>query len=126
MIIKKMEEGKIIRSADSSVVRLNRFRSTYVKHVQREHDVVNELYDNKGNFKGIDVIRETPDEIEVIYNIEKGKTIVIKKDSRGRKYKGVAKCRKDDEYKAIVGYSIAYARATIKQEMARIERLSQA
>lgn len=124
MVLRQIDEGKIIRSADKNIVKINSFGNTYVKHKGRVYDLVNELYDSKGNFKGIDVIRETPDEIETIYNRETGKTIVILKDSKGRKFKGVAKCSKEDTYNSIRGYSIAYARATIKKEMDRIKRLS--
>lgn len=69
------------------------------------------------------LLEETPDEIEAIYNLENRTTIVIIKDSKGRKFKGIARCMRTDTYIPTRGYSIAYSRARIKQDEDRIRRL---
>lgn len=122
MKIYKIED--VVRSADDEAVVIKRKGNTYIKHITREHDIIKEIYDNKGILKGIDVVHKTPDEVEAIYNLENKTVIVIIKDNKGRKYKGIAKCMKEDKFNPIRGYSIAHARAVIKQKEAKIERLS--
>ena len=122
MIVRVKENYK--RVGDENLLTVKRKGNTYVKHVQREYDKINELYDNTGKLKGIDIVKVNPDEVEVIYNEDKGLTIVLIKDNKGRKFKGVAKCMRTDTYDPTTGYTIAYSRAKIKQEEARIKRLS--
>lgn len=122
MIVRVEENYK--RVGDENLVTVKRKGNTYVKHVARKYDCIKELYNNKGELQGIDIIEETPDEIEAIYNLENRTTIVIIKDIKGRKFKGVAKCMRTDTYIPTTGYSIAYSRARIKQDEARIKRLS--
>lgn len=122
MIVRVKENYK--RVGDENLLIVKREGNTYIKHVQRKYDKINELYDNVGKLKGIDIVEEIPDEIEVIYNEEKGLTIVLIKDNKGRKFKGIAKCMRTDTYNPTTGYTIAYSRAKIKQEEARIKRLS--
>lgn len=122
MIVRVKENYK--RVGDENLLTVKRKGNTYIKHVQREYDKINELYDNTGKLKGIDIIKVSPDEIEAIYNEDKGTTIVLIKDSKGRKFKGVAKCMRTDTYNPTTGYSIAYSRARIKQGEDMIKRLS--
>ena len=124
ILIKRYKTGndEVIRSADYSIIRLNNRGNTYAKHVTREVDVINEIIDSKGNLKGIDIIKKPSREVETIYNLEKGTVIVIIKDSNGRKFKGIAKCSKGEEFNPTIGYTIAYSRAEIKQNEERINK----
>lgn len=121
MIVRVEENYK--RVGDENSLTIKRKGNTYVKHVTRKYDSIKELYNNKGELQGIDIIEKTPDEIEAIYNLENRTTIVIIKDSKGRKFKGIARCMRTDTYIPTRGYSIAYSRARIKQDEDRIRRL---
>lgn len=54
MIVRVEENYK--RVGDENLLTIKRKGNTYVKHVTRKYDSIKELYNNKGELQGIDII----------------------------------------------------------------------
>lgn len=88
----------------------------YIKYVNKGYNKIQEMYNSKKEMIGIDIVKEDDSIEEVIYKKGERKIIVILTNFRGKKFKGVAKCHKDDVFNNQVGYWIAKAKAEIKRQ----------
>ena len=109
------ESKGFLRMGNKEELSLRKGESVFSKRKNLPYQRVERIYNSKGELIAIDVIEEKGEEMDIIQNIVTGLTIVIIHSRNGDKFKGVAKCCKEDDYLPEVGYRLAYNRALKKK-----------
>ncbi len=115
----EMENGFMIAGKD---VFIDKNRTTYCKQINIPTTEVARLYNNKGKCVGSQVYqtKELTEE-HIIIPSKRMCKVILHRD--GKKFIGVSKCRKDDEFNVTKGIKIAGIRATIKEKQYKLQEL---
>lgn len=91
-------------------------------HVVEERIEPVKLYDENWNLIGIDLISVSKDVVTCQIDRYTGVT-KVSIFYAGKRFEGRAKCHKDDEFDAGIGFQLAYSRALIDIEVFKMKRV---
>lgn len=115
----EMENGFMIAGKD---VFIDKNKTTYCKQINIPTTEVARLYNNKGKCVGNHIYQtEEFTQENIIIPSKRMCKVILHRD--GKKFIGVSKCRKDDEFNATKGVEIAEVRAIIKRQQYKLQEL---